>query len=161
MRIYWLDNLKKGNLGMMARPKGNDWLNDEIKKLSFKGVNTVISLLEKHEEEELELEKEKTFCERYDIEFINFPIQDRDVPKNSKSFIKLINGIDKSLQENKKIVVHCRMGIGRTSVVVAGGLIKNNFEPIYVFDYLSKIRTLSVPDTNAQVEWIERIKTHL
>jgi len=103
-------------------------------------VDTVISLLKKYEETELEIEKEKTLCEKYDIEFISFPIQDRGVPENISDFIELITNINNRLSENKKVVVHCRMGIGRTSIVAASVLIKNGFDSGSVFDFLSKTR---------------------
>ena len=35
--------------GIMPRPRGNDWLEDEIKQLRLNGVNTIISLLESEE----------------------------------------------------------------------------------------------------------------
>lgn len=146
---------------MMARPKGNDWLEDEIRDLIFKEVDTVISLLKKYEETELEIEKEKTLCEKYDIEFISFPIQDRGVPENISDFIELITNINNRLSENKKVVVHCRMGIGRTSIVAASVLIKNGFDSGSVFDFLSKTRTLTVPDTDDQISWVKEIENTL
>ncbi|SEM28707.1 Protein-tyrosine phosphatase [Aquimarina amphilecti] len=161
MRIYWIDKLKKGKIGMMARPKGNDWLEDEIRDLNFKEVDTVISLLKKYEETELEIEKEKALCKKYDIEFISFPIQDRGVPENISDFIELITNINNRLNENKKVVVHCRMGIGRTSIVAASVLIKNGFDSGSVFDFLSKTRTLTVPDTDDQISWVKEIENTL
>lgn len=154
MRIYWIDTFEKGNIGMMARPKGNDWLEDEIRKLDMSGVNMVISLLENHEEVELDIEEEHNICQKYGIDYINFPIEDRGVPKDIDSFVRLISTIDQNLRDDKKIVIHCRMGIGRTSIVTAGMLIKNGYKAESVFDFLSKKRTLKVPDTDEQVEWI-------
>ncbi len=155
MRIYWINTFEKGNIGMMARPRGNDWLEGEIQKLSISGVNMVVSLLEKHEEVELDIEKENELCQKQNIGYINFPIKDRGVPEDVDSFLQLISTIDQSLRNDKKIVIHCRMGIGRTSMVTAGALIKNGHEPESVFDFLSEKRTLSVPDTDEQIEWIK------
>lgn len=155
MRIYWINTLEKGNIGMMARPKGNDWLEDEIRKLSMSGVNMVVSLLEKHEEVELDIEKEHDLCEKYNIKYVNFPIKDRGVPEDIGSFLQLIYTIDESLRDDKKIAIHCRMGIGRTSVVAAGALIKNGHNPEDVFEFLSEKRTLVVPDTDEQIKWIK------
>ncbi|WP_271766720.1 protein-tyrosine phosphatase family protein [Aquimarina algiphila] len=155
MRIYWTDILKKGNLGMMARPKGNDWLEDEIRALKNVEVNTIVSLLEKHEEITLEITEEAFFCKKYDIEYINFSIPDRGIPKEIDPFIALITHIDNQLKDHKKVIVHCRMGIGRTAMVVGAILIKNGIDPEYVFEHLSKTRTLTVPDTEEQKEWVK------
>lgn len=155
MRIYWIDFLKKGALGMMARPKGNDWLEDEIISLKNNEIDLVVSLLEKQEEISLKIENESFFCKKYDINYINFPIPDRGIPKNTSSFVSLIETINEYLKCNKKVVVHCRMGIGRTSLVAAALLIKNNSKYDNVFNYLSATRTLTVPDTEEQKDWIK------
>jgi len=156
MRIYWINELEKGNLGMMARPKGNDWLENEVITLKRFEVDTVISLLEKSETLELEIEREKELYEKWEIEFINYPIKDRSVPKDLKSFQQLILMIDEKLKQDKKLVIHCRMGIGRTSVLAAGVLIRNGFNSDEVFGFLSGKRTLKVPDTEEQKAWIQR-----
>ena len=140
---------------MMARPKGNDWLEDEIRKLGFLGINTVVSLLEKHEEIELEIEKEDNLCQKYDIEFVSFPIRDRGVPEEIEPFLRLISKIDRRLRDDKKVAIHCRMGIGRTSLVAAGILMKSGYKPDGIFEFLSEKRTLDVPDTDEQAQWIK------
>lgn len=140
---------------MMARPKGNDWLEDEILKLKQHDVSMVVSLLERSESRELELENERVLCSKHDIEFVNFPIQDRSIPEDLKSFANLIHKINDELKSDKRIAIHCRMGIGRTSVVAAAILVKNGMNTELVFDFLSKKRTLEVPDTKEQVQWLK------
>ncbi len=56
MRIHWIDQFEKGNIGMMSRPRGNEWLEDEIKKLTLFDVSMVVCLLERTEISELEIE---------------------------------------------------------------------------------------------------------
>jgi len=160
--IYWIaeDEIAKNNLGIMARPRGNDWLEDEIIKLKHLDVNCVISLLEQSEIYELEIEKEELYCKNNQITFINYPIKDRGLPEK-KSFINLIKTISEKLKLGEKIVVHCRMGIGRASMVSAGALIMNGIDPNIVFELLTKKRTLNVPDTHTQKEWILNIKNEL
>lgn len=155
MRIFWMDTiLEKGNLGMMAKPRGGDWLKDEILKLKNYNVDCVVSLLEKDEEFECAIESEKLLCEKHLIEFISFPIQDREIPVSKKQFRTLINQLHQMLQEGKNVVVHCRMGIGRTSLVCAGILLTNGIKKQEVFEILSQKRTLSVPDTQEQIDFI-------
>lgn len=154
MRIYWTNEHLNNKLGMMARPRGNDWLEDDIKKLLLNEVDTVVSLLELSEIRELGLSKEEEFCQAYGIQFINYPIPDRGLPESRNSFKELLLTLDQNLQQNKKVVVHCRMGIGRTSMICAGLLIRNGVCPQDVFKLLSKTRTLQVPDTVEQAQWI-------
>jgi len=139
---------------MMARPRGGDWLEDEIKRLKMCEVDDVVSLLERHEEDELGIRKEKHFCEESQIDFISFPIKDRSVPINDDAFFRLIDNLEKRVKNNQNIIVHCRMGIGRTSLILSALLIRLGFESQEVFGKLSEIRTLEVPDTDEQVDWI-------
>ncbi len=154
MRIYWIKDLASGCIGMMSRPRGNDWLSDEISYLRGCGVDHVVSLLESHEIDELELELEQEFCSQNEIEFTNFPIADCEVPKSKIEFNELIKKLVLEINNGRKIIVHCRMGIGRTSTVVAAILIQLGEQQSNVFEYISTIRTLEVPDTKKQKDWV-------
>ena len=161
MRIYWVTIFDDVEVGMMARPKGNDWLEDEIKKLKLYNVDIVISLLEFHENQDLEIEREEEFCLKHGLTYINFPIIDRSVPNDEFDFMKLVSQINCKLKKGKKVVVHCRMGIGRTSVLLAALLISNGFSSDNVFEFLTEKRTIQVPDTKKQVEWIKGLANRL
>ena len=54
--------------------------------------------------------------------YINYPIEDRNVPEDIPSFCRIILRICEiivSLRKNEKVYVHCRAGHGRSGVVVA------------------------------------------
>lgn len=155
MRIYWIDNLESGNLGLMPRPKGNDWLYDELRKLKLSGTDILVSLLENSEIDELDLQEESTICDKLSIEFISFPIKDRSVPVNNKAFMTLIQQLNNELDKGSRIVIHCRMGIGRTGMLAAGILMQQGYDVNSAFELLSKVRTISVPDTKEQAEWVQ------
>ncbi len=156
MNIFWIDELENGILGMMPHPKGGDLLEKEIKFLKSQNVNCVLCLIENKEKKELRIEKEAYFCKQEKIDFIDFPIKDFGLP-NKEDYLKIINKITKRLLKNEKIVVHCRMGIGRTSIVTAGILVKNGLNKNTIFDFLSKKRNLKVPDTQKQKDWALKI----
>lgn len=162
LRIYWIDILEKpGKLGMTARPKGGEWLSDEIQKLVNFNISTIISHLEQDEESELDITDESVLCRQNAIDFISYPIKDRNVPKDLNSYLDLITEIDKRLDKGEKIVIHCRMGIGRTGITAASVLTKNGWGENEVFRCLSEIRTLEMPDTQEQIEFIKEIKDAL
>jgi hypothetical protein len=83
-KIYWIEAPTIGRLGIMARPRAGDWLEDEIAGWEAAGINSVVCLLEPDEANELGLGEEEEFCQRHGIEFISFPIPDRGLPKNSR-----------------------------------------------------------------------------
>jgi len=153
MRIYWIEDL---GLGMMARPRGEGWLESEVKRLKSFEVDWVISLLESEEAFELGLEQEEALCQANGISFSRYPIPDREVPQDHESFLAFVNRVEEVLAKGGKVVIHCRMGIGRTGMLAAAVLRQCQPERMNVFAYLSEVRTLEMPDTPAQVKWIKK-----
>ena len=162
-KIHWINEGKIGEnkIGTMARPRGNDWLDDEIKWLKIREVDCLVSLLENSEEWDLGLQREREFCKNWGIEFINFPIKDVNIPTNKNEFIQLAIELANQIRENKKVVIHCRMGIGRASILAAAIMINLGFEGKDVFDIIGKYRELKVPDTEEQRDWILSIEENL
>lgn len=159
MKLHFTNHGPTGNLALAARPRGNDWLRDEIEGLNFTGIHTLVSLLEWPEAQALQLEKEASYCHELGIEFISFPIKDRNLPEDPYAFLALTDKIVGLLDAGEKVVIHCRMGIGRTGMLAAAVLLKQGFEPAKVFDFLSGVRNLNVPDTEAQKEWVLNLFT--
>ena len=161
--IYWINEKKIGEkkIGTMARPRGNDWLEDEIKGLKIRKIDCLVSMLEKSEEWELGLQQEAEICKKHRIEFISFPIQDVNIPKNENDFIQLACTLANRIIENKKVVIHCRMGIGRASMMAAATLINLGLEAKVIFETIGKYRKLNVPDTDEQRNWILSIEDEL
>jgi protein-tyrosine phosphatase len=155
-KIYWIhafDNVAR--LGIMARPRGNDWLEDEIKHLQNKEVGVLVSLLERDEIAELKLELEGKLCAINGIDFINFPIPDRDIPKENDKIDQLVDSLKAKLDNGLSVVIHCRMGIGRSSIIAAAILLKYGFKTKDIIEQISSVRGLQVPDTDEQIEWLK------
>jgi hypothetical protein len=51
--LHWVEGAWPGKLAMAARPRGGDWLQDELADWRRSGVNTVFSLLTEEEEHDL------------------------------------------------------------------------------------------------------------
>lgn len=152
-RIHNLDN--NAQIGIMARPRGNDWLEDEITHLNKCGVNVLVSLLERSEIYEPELSNEQELCLANKISYINFPIRDRDVPGHNDNTDKLINLLAGKLSEGLSIVVHSRMGIGRSTLIAAAILLKFNLKVNDIIETVIKVRGVNVPDTELQLQWLK------
>lgn len=78
------------SLAIMPRPRGNDWLEDEILSYKNSGVDVVVSLLEQSEIYELEIEREEFFCNESEIIFLSFSIADRQTPESFEDILKLV-----------------------------------------------------------------------
>ena len=152
--VYWL-NLQEGwRLAIMPRPRAGDWLLDEIAGWKAGGVDAVVSLIEEHEIEELELHRLPVACRDAEIDFVSFPIPDRGVPASIGETEKLVRRLSGALADGKAVAVHCRAGIGRSSLIAACVLVRNGYDVNSAFDAIARARGVEVPDTEAQRVWV-------
>jgi len=138
----------------MARPRANDWLLDEIESWRCEGVNVVISLLEAAETAELGLDDEQALCLEAGMTFTSFPIPDRGVPANRTAALGLADALVASLGSDEAVAVHCRAGIGRSSLIAALALVRMGMDPDVALALIGEARGLSVPDTDEQRTWL-------
>jgi protein-tyrosine phosphatase len=140
----------------MARPRSGDWLSDEIGAWRSARVDQVVSLLEVHEVADLALQKEPELCAEAGIRFWTFPIVDRGTPDSPKDTRKLARDILSALNEGQSVAIHCRAGIGRSSLIAACILVLEGATADQAFERISLARGLIVPDTDAQRDWLEQ-----
>jgi protein-tyrosine phosphatase len=161
-KIYWLHTCESdARIGIMARPCGNDWLENEIINLKNNKVGIVVSLLEKEEIKELQLIHEEELCKKNNIIYINFPIPDRDVPKHDNKLEQLIEILLSNLNNGISVVIHCRMGIGRASIIAASVLLKYGFKTDAITNKIIQTRGLKIPDTDQQLAWLKEREKQL
>jgi protein-tyrosine phosphatase len=154
-KIYWIHDFDNGaKLGIMPRPRGNDWLEEEIIKLKKQNIGSWVSLLEQHEITELGLRNQPALCSKHDLEYINFPIVDRNIPEKGTKMDSLIDQLYQKIQNGNSVVIHCRMGIGRSSIIAACVLLKQGFKTEQILQKITSARGLNVPDTDAQIQWL-------
>ena len=122
------------------------------------GIAVIVSLLEAGEVEELGLHREAGLCRDLDIEFIAFPVPDRGVPLSTREAMALAEAIVARLNEGKAVAVHCRAGIGRSSLIAACVLVLLGFAPGMAFDLIGKARGVKVPDTEGQRVWVDTFR---
>jgi protein-tyrosine phosphatase len=154
--VYWIGKIEQGMLGTMARPRGGDWLQDEARKLVNLEAHVVVSALTGEEETELDLENEPTFFQSAGLVFLSHPIGDRLTPNFDSKFKELIDTCFGHLQAGRNLVTHCRMGIGRASLLAASIMVKSGLSPEEAFKLISEKRGLAVPDTPEQIEWVRK-----
>src|SRR5450432_1375037 len=119
MKIYWVNSNTKHRLAIVPRPRGGDWLEDDIQAIHREGIDILVSLLTLEEAEELGLLAESSACNKAEIEFRSFPILDRQVPASVPAFMQVVASLRQALGSGKSIGAHCRAGIGRSSLLIA------------------------------------------
>lgn len=156
--VYWIDLPAGVRLAIMARPRAGDWLDDEVAGWRAEGIGVVVSLLEAGEVRELGLDREAGLCHDLDMEFISFPFPDRGVPTSTWETMALAEAIVARLNQGKAVAVHCRAGIGRSSLIAACVLVLLGLAPVMAFDRISKARGVKVPDTKGQRDWVDKFR---
>jgi protein-tyrosine phosphatase len=159
--IYWLNLPESWRLAIMPRPRAGDWLADEIVAWKNEGIDLVLSLLEDDEVAELGLSGEQHACQDQGIEFISFPIADRDVPRSTAETERIVRDLSEELFNGKGVAIHCRAGIGRSSLIAACVLVLNGYQANSALDAISKARGLEVPDTEAQRLWVSTFQANV
>jgi protein-tyrosine phosphatase len=154
--IYWIAADASGRLGTMARPRGGEWLADDLAALRGTGVDTLVTLLTEPERDELELAELPNCCRVCDLAWETLPIPDLDVPPLNAATVAFVARIAEGLRAGRQIVIHCRQGIGRSSLIAASALAMLDVAPSQAFDRISAARGRPVPDTDAQRAWVER-----
>lgn len=152
--VYWIDGPWPGKLGILPRPRGTDWLDDEVVAWKDAGVNVVVSLLTLGEDLELGLSNERTLVQQNGLTFIGFPIPDYSVPSSMKTTRQLVSELQDCLARGKNVGVHCRQGIGRSSLVAACVLVTAGESAGTAFQQIKSARGLQVPDTPEQRDWV-------
>ena len=158
--IYWIKTSGPGKLAVMPRPRGGDWLEDEIWALKEEGVDILVSMLTREEETLLGLEAEADLARAQGLDFISHPILDRDIPASPKDTWELARSLADRFGEGKRIAVHCRMGIGRSPLLLACILVSRGADPEEAWNAIGIARGFEVPDTFEQRNWLERTRNY-
>jgi protein-tyrosine phosphatase len=119
-------------------------------------VDSVVSLLEKDEAEQLELDEEGPVAEANGIHFTSFSIVDRGVPTSIPSTVSVLRSVNRALEKGENVAVHCRQGIGRAALFATGALMVAGKSPESALDAVRSARGLNVPETQEQLEWLQR-----
>ena len=154
--VYWIVH-EPGGLSVLPRPRGGDYLEDEIGCLRAEGIEVLVSLLTAAECHELGLDGEEQACTKHSVRFISFPIEDRSVPRNADEAARLVRTLADLLKQHRGVGIHCRAGIGRSAMIAAAVLVRLGFAPDEALERISSVRGYEVPDTPGQRTWVEQL----
>ena len=152
--IYWVTEA----LAISARPRGGEWLDDEVGGWRRGGVTDVVSLLTAEEVTELELDREPVLCRAAGLVFHEAPVPDRGLPPSALGFWRTAAALSEGIARGRRVLAHCRQGIGRSSLMAAATLVlaedPDARDPEAVFQRIEAARGRPVPDTAEQRAWL-------
>ncbi|MGA7219687.1 MAG: dual specificity protein phosphatase family protein [Candidatus Sulfotelmatobacter sp.] len=153
--LYWLDESWPGRLAVGPRPRGGEWLGEDVAAWRRARVDSVLSLLTPDEEQDLDLQNEASEVRSQGMSFTSFPIPDRQIPKSETKLAEVLENAMDALSAGKNLLVHCRQGIGRSGLVAACLLVKKGMSSGAAVESVSAARGVSVPETIEQRHWID------
>jgi protein-tyrosine phosphatase len=159
--FYFIQGPWKGWLAIVPRPRGGEWLEDEVQALREGGLDVLVSLLTPTEAVELGLTDEAITAQATDVQFLQFPISDYGVPTSTEDVLAFLEKLDKALTEGKNVGIHCRQGIGRSATIASSLLVLRETEPDEAWNRVAAARGRPVPDTSEQREWVASFAHHL
>ena len=151
---FWVEGPGPGRLGVSSRPRGGDWLEDEVAAWRRMGINVVTSLLAADEATKLELDQEGKVCKSFGIIFRSLPIEDMTAPSSIEEVKRLLDDLSADLTSGRNIVIHCRQGIGRSGLIAIALLVRSGQSLDAAIRSVSAARGLKVPETPEQLEWL-------
>src|SRR5712692_4170385 len=146
MTSYQIEGPWPGELAIVPRPRGGDWLENEIRALKEERFDVLVSLLTRDELDEFGLRVEADVSRASGLQFCEFPIPDLGVPESFAAARDLIDKLRDGLEAGKKIAIHCRQGIGRSGLIAAGVLVVSGVDPEFAIRRVSAARGLPVPE---------------
>ncbi len=151
---YVIDGPWTGQLAIVPRPRGGEWLDDELHALKDAGFDVVLSLLTREEAQDLGVSTESLASAKHRIKFVSFPIPDLGVPHSGSATREFLNRLLGELRTGKHVAIHCRQGIGRSGLIAASLLVMAGLDPAMAFRRVSDARGLEVPETSEQRDWV-------
>jgi protein-tyrosine phosphatase len=152
--VYWIPHSRKPRLAIVARPRAENRLEDDLLRLKSEGIDILVSLLEEDEAIDLGLAQERRLAEKSGLEFLSYPIPDRTTPADRKDFCKLISYLADAIRARRHVGVHCRGSIGRSTVTTAAVLVELGLAASQALPIIELARGCTVPDTEEQRRWI-------
>jgi len=152
--LYPITAASPNRIAIVARPRGGDWLFDELSALASEGIDVLVSMLTEEEANELGLQRESEECVASAISFENLPIPDRSVPSDRNDFLQHVEQLAEMVQKGRFVGVHCRASFGRSSILVVSVLMRLGWSGEDAFQAVQSARGCSIPDTTEQREWV-------
>ena len=111
-----------------------------MKGLREVGTDVLVSMLTSDETDELDLQGEMEAATAAGLVFLTCPTLDRGIPETQR-FRDLLAELQEVLAAGHNVVVHCRMGIGRSSLVEAALLVGEGMTVPDAFAAVATART--------------------
>jgi len=149
-----------GILALSPHPAGGDALLPELQQLTSLGYGHVASLLEPDEAAQLLLADEAQTCALKGLRFHHLPVRDGSIP-GFERYVAFLESLAEALSDGRGLLVHCRHGIGRSSLVAIGLLLRSGMSYAEAVRMVADARGAVLPATPAQGKLLGAYAMHV
>ena len=151
-----------GLLGLTLCPgkkdHGRDWdrnLGQDLCAIQKWGASTVVTLIEDFEFAMLQVEQLGLKIQDLGIDWVHLPIRDVSIPDQRFKSGWQVHGprIHSKLDNEERILIHCRGGIGRTGLVAGQILVERGVSPSEAYLRVRKTRPGAI-ETSEQKAYV-------
>ncbi|GGF56184.1 diacylglycerol kinase family protein [Alteromonas lipolytica] len=112
---------------------GTRLVSKDVEQLKHQGIDCILDVT-------AEFDSLDWTSYRYDVDYLNIPVLDHTSPTTEQLHLAL-NWIDQHLREDRKVLVHCALGRGRSVLVMAAYLLARN-NTLSIVDVMNKIQSV-------------------
>ncbi|MEK7434418.1 MAG: dual specificity protein phosphatase family protein, partial [Cyanobacteriota bacterium] len=154
---YFSENIiKKGKLGLTILPGRKDLghnLSKDIETIKNLGVTHIVTLIKDNEFHYYGVDDLMDSYHKNGFKVKRLPILDQKVPPFLK-MKELVLWIDKNLEKEANIMVHCAGGLGRAGITAACYLVYKGFSPEEAIKQVRVIRSSRAVETILQEKYV-------
>lgn len=155
-QIHFIEIAAEGRLAIMPRPPGGEELAAALQIIHASGIEVIVSLVEQHEANTLGLTEEGRWFGELGGELLHHPVPDRQAPTNGNAFAALAAQLAGRIRGGTGVGAHCWGGIGRSGMLVCAIQCELGIAVTEAMERASRARTLPVPETPNQINWLHQ-----
>ncbi len=158
-QLYWVGGFPPARVAVASRPRGGDWLYDDMAAMRGAGLDILVSALPPEEARLVWLQDEGEAARAAGLEFVHFPVPNLLTPEVTAA-APVLAGLAERVRAGAAVAAHCYAGQGRSPMLIASVLALLGHDPDAIWHHIRLARGIPVPDTDIQRRWVRELAVY-